>query len=546
MSSSNTDTFDANISDYTTSELMQMVNLTDSDLSNKDEIVKKTNDFMTTYPKVANFGQEIQNTMLQLSDQLANGTTANAPSNEKQTDDWYSNENQTQPSQTQNDKITDRAQKIDVYGNQHVPMSRQTLGVNNSYLLPVAQDVLNPNLRTSTQRIVNLDSQFRNASNTETATDYSCNLRDTIYRAYSMRLYSFQIPFTWYVIDTVYGNTCFWIVNNGTYIGVSVAPGNYDNATFFVVLNAAFATAGFTFTTSPVSYNVYNGKLTFNLYDGSFNGVDIYGDAASFTITEATQILFFDFTSTVTCGISCISKEHYLNQTLGWIMGFRTPYIYVDSSGNMASAVLDLSGPKYLLLSIDDYCQNHVNHGLVSIDQPDKHFKLPQYYTPNMPYFCVKPQISNLKAIVEDAVEDVLLNNDVNTANEGLIIGSKYENDYTPTQIVLPSAPRVLTQSQIYTINEINKINNNNTNYLSLSPSSPDILSLLPVKTKGLNIGDVIIEFSGSLQDNLRNYFGPVNIKRLGVKLLDDKGNVVNLNGADWNVTIIFDCLYQY
>ena len=30
------------------------------------------------------------------------------------------------------------------------------------------------------------------------------------------------------------------------------------------------------------------------------------------------------------------------------------------------------------------------------------------------------------------------------------------------------------------------------------------------------------------------------------VKLVDDKGNVINLNGSDWCFTLICECLYQY
>ena len=30
------------------------------------------------------------------------------------------------------------------------------------------------------------------------------------------------------------------------------------------------------------------------------------------------------------------------------------------------------------------------------------------------------------------------------------------------------------------------------------------------------------------------------------VRLLDDKGNVINLNGSDWSVTLIAEILYQY
>lgn len=538
--------FDTNIKNYTPEQLMEFVGLTPADLTNPTVIKNQTAHFMAKYPKVANFGQEIQNVMLQMSAELASGGDVATPAAAQQQRNWYENEAPAQDDEAQNEKITARKQRIDVYGNQHVPMNREHLGVNNSYVLPVAQDVLNPNLRTSTQRIVNLDSQFREASNGETATNYTCNLRDTIYRAYSLRLYSFQIPFTWYAIDTAYGNTCFWLVYGGYYIAISVAPGNYADAAFAGILNTAFATAGFTFGVgvTAVTYSANTGKLTFNLYGATFSGTDIYGELVTFTVDDTAQLLFFDFAGKVFCGTSCTQRGHYLNSTLGWIMGFRTPYVYVSVTGNTPPAVMDLNGPKYLLLAIDDYCQNHVNHGLVSIDQPNRHFKLPGYYTPNMPYTCLAAGAGTataLTTLVEEVEEDGIV-----TDTEGMLIGAKYSAEYTPTQLVLPSAPRVLTQSQIYTINEINRVNNNNVSYLAPSPSSPDILSLLPVKVNGLGVSDMIIEFSGSLQDNVRNYFGPVNIKRLGVRLLDDKGHVLNLNGADWNVTLIFDCLYQY
>ena len=131
--------------------------------------------------------------------------------------------------------------------------------------------------------------------------------------------------------------------------------------------------------------------------------------------------------------------------------------------------------------------------------------------------------------------------------NNGLLIAGKYQYDYTPTQVVLPSAPRTLTNAQLYTINSINNNNNNLTNYLPKAPTTSDILAVLPIKTSvGLSTGSLLIEFSGSLQNNVRTYFGPVNIDRMAVKLIDDKGNILNLNGNDWCVTLIAECLYQY
>jgi hypothetical protein len=73
-------------------------------------------------------------------------------------------------------------------------------------------------------------------------------------------------------------------------------------------------------------------------------------------------------------------------------------------------------------------------------------------------------------------------------------------------------------------------------------------MAIIPLKGGGASIptGTLLAEFSGSLQDNVRTYFGPVNIDRMAVKLLDDKGNILNLNGCDWCFTLIATCLYQY
>ena len=79
------------------------------------------------------------------------------------------------------------------------------------------------------------------------------------------------------------------------------------------------------------------------------------------------------------------------------------------------------------------------------------------------------------------------------------------------------------------------------------APASSDTMALIPIKHSGSNqTGDLYVEFGGSLQDNKRIYFGPVNIDRMRVKLYDDKGNILNMNGADWSITLIADILYQY
>lgn len=43
----------------------------------------------------------------------------------------------------------------------------------------------------------------------------------------------------------------------------------------------------------------------------------------------------------------------------------------------------------------------------------------------------------------------------------------------------------------------------------------------------------------------IRTYFGPVDIKKLHIKILDEYGRVVDLNNMDWSFTIILDSLYD-
>jgi hypothetical protein len=230
-------------------------------------------------------------------------------------------------------------------------------------------------------------------------------------------------------------------------------------------------------------------------------------------------------------------------------MGYRLPYFNVDPSGNPAPSILDLTGTKYIMLVIDDYNQNHVNNSIVSISQFSNTLKLPSYYSPDIPYTCITPaqQGNNLNRLIAGTVEQSIIDNQTPNTQNGLLIAGKYQHDYTSTQIVLPSAPRTLTNAQLYTINSINNNNNNLTNYLAKAPTTADILAVLPIKTStGVPTGTLLVDFSGSLKDNKRTYFGPVNIDRMAVKLIDDKGNVLNLNGNDWCVTLIAECLYQY
>jgi hypothetical protein len=532
MSNSNySDNFDSNIDNYNISELTTILDL-DEDNLNEDDINSATDSYINNFNSQGN--EEMSNFFMDVKNKLLDYNYLDDINDEQektQQNNWTENQTLQQTNTTQADKNTDRKQQVDVFNDNHLTMNRNQLGVSNSKDIPVAQGTMNPNLQNIMFRFMNLDSQFRSFSSNkeESSTDYTLNLSDTLSDTLSLKLYSFQIPYSWYVIDSAYGNTCFWLktgvsTKNETITKISILPGNYSSTTFIEALNQSFTDVQITKiddTEKIVTYNSANGKITMDFNDIKF--ID-----NSYIITEEDCIIFFDTNNELNCDTNCSSSYKSITKTLGWVMGFRTilvPFTIISFDDGTTtienitgSANLDLYGPRYLILSIDDYNQNHINNGLVSISENSTYLKTPTYDRPDLPYTCT-------------------------TYNNETPI--QYNNE-TPIQEIVPAEPRLLTQAQIYTINEIKKNNNQTSNYRTKAPTTTDVFALIPIKHNGLKTGDMITDYGNSLQLNKRTYFGPIDISRMRIRLYDDKGNLLNLNGVDWSITLISEILYQY
>ncbi len=529
--------FDTNIDNYTLSELLTIFNISNQPTS--QEIIDNTNQYIeqaqqSNNTSLVQFCQESQNALLQyIQGDPSTGDNVYEPV-EQQNLTWWNNEALPQPDANQQSKITNRVQQIGIFGNEQVPMNRNQLGINNNFNVDVAQDTLNPNLTNTTTRFISLDSQFRQSSAgiESSSTDYTLDLSEPLNNVLSMKLYSIQIPHTWYTYDT---NICFWILfKEDVYCKVSIQPGNYTGSEIVEQLNNYFSSSQFIWSQPvsvnfPVSYNSNNGKITMNFFNG------IYTDPITtqpYLMRETTKILFFDINNQYHCENNCF-QQNKINQTFGWDLGYRVPYVFINQNGNTAETIVNTFGPKYLIIVIDDYNQNHINNGLITITEASTSIKLPSYYDPTKPIRCLQP----------------LQQNKLDATTNSLLYIDKTNLSYKKIPQVLPTAPRILTQAQIYSINQIQKNNESNTSLRGKAPTNPDIFALLPVKLNNSEVtstGTYFVEFSGSLQENKRVYFGPVNIERMRIKLLDDKGNILNLNGADWSITLICDLLYQY
>jgi hypothetical protein len=278
---------------------------------------------------------------------------------------------------------------------------------------------------------------------------------------------------------------------------------------------------------SKVTYNTSTGRVLFQI------------DINKVYTTKDYKLVFYDTEGFTSCSKRSGHKNATIDNTLGWILGYRalveyafletnkiegateTEYINPDTLLTTRSAYTFLTQPllkkdivelrgdtvlsiylyNYFMIILDDYNQNHLNDGLVTIARRDSSVTLPNY------------------------------------ANR-----SKYQCDPVTGEFI--HTQNALTQKQMYSVQQIINTQNRNRGNITSGPFIKDMFAVLPVKTNA-EPGTIYVEFGGTLQVQERIYFGPVNIHRMSIKLINDKGDIVDLNGANWSIQLTCQQLYQ-
>ena len=98
--------------------------------------------------------------------------------------------------------------------------------------LPYSKGILNPILKQTIKRVVSIDSQYRPDKNTF-STSFVVNLSEPLKDVVSLKLYSVQIPNTWYTIGKSFGSNLVYIkgrtpgIDNDTHdIKLEIEAGN--------------------------------------------------------------------------------------------------------------------------------------------------------------------------------------------------------------------------------------------------------------------------------------------------------------------------------
>ena len=302
MSINNDKNVDMNVDNYSPSELFQILNIQDP---TKENIQKATDNMVQQFTEEGNMAMveffrnaetRMLNSLTEPNDKnLVNFDNEFSSQNtdENQLSQWWSQQKLVQSDTNQANKTTERKQRIGLYDNNHNIMKRERLGVSNSFSVPVAQGQMNPNLKNTCTRLVNIDSQFRQNSfpaknglpydqivnphtSTYSSTDFTVDLTDTLHNVISLKLYSVTIPYSWYTIDIAYGTNCFLLKIDTTWYNITIDNGNYTvdggDTDIIAALNAeiwSVTTYDSTTWSEPFKYIKTSGKVVFTPPDNT-------------------------------------------------------------------------------------------------------------------------------------------------------------------------------------------------------------------------------------------------------------------------------------
>jgi len=209
--------------------------------------------------------------------------------------------------------------------------------------------IVNPLTRKSTKKNLNIDTRFRDNYYTTSSTNFNLILPLNINDVVQMQLNAIELPTSYYVISKQYSNNFFSITVNGTTSLITIPDGNYSQNGIMNIINLQLS-----LQPAPISYVSFMVNLDSSQTGSAQTMVGPNGGGSVTTIELNFQADKFGNDD----------RNTPLPLKFGWLLGFRNG-IYVGNVNYVSESIIDLSGPKYFYLVIDDY-NNNVNNNFYS------------------------------------------------------------------------------------------------------------------------------------------------------------------------------------
>jgi hypothetical protein len=486
------DGFDLNIQNYTIKELKGLLSLGDVydtyDVGvKKENICKKvSNDDTITIDmkiKMNNFIESVSKILLNLLESSSSSSSSSSSN--------YSLVKRGDDTIDDNTSFTDLKNIMQKGSNDMIiqdPFAVHIRKINNNDNPGLNFDqygtkrgVINPLLKNTIIRGLNIDSRYRDDYYTTQSTDLSITLPYRLENVISYRLVSVSIPITYYNVSQHYGNN---VIRIETYTSLAGAysllntfdlilqDGIYNTTQNLNTFSASIETEiNNILNSNPNSPNVAipllpgppvytSPKLVYTI--NRVNGKSIFAQDVT-----ATQPYYFKIITNVELNISTgqVNIDFDINKgiitRLGWTLGFRTAEHY---SSNFNPVVLPPPSIYGSVISLSICFTKYPIYGFLSID--DFNNNVNDYYT------------------------------------------SVFSNSI--------SVPNIISKIDLTRLMEVS----------GAFQASQGESSSTSINTE-------------------RRFFGPVNIQKLKITLYDDLGFILDLNGMDWAIELAFECVYS-
>ncbi len=180
-------------------------------------------------------------------------------------------------------------------------------------------------------KYINVDTRFRDEYSTTQQSNYNITLPERMQAVYSISARSIELPITFYNISDNLRNNRLKIISGSNSEEIVLSDGQYTASSLQTALNSKF------------SGSTYGNSLTITL-----------ASAGRTTIVSSSGSVTLNFTvDSSVCGE--VSDKYNFKMSLGWLLGFRTTTSVITTSTTTTPALLDLSGPRYLYLAIDEF-----------------------------------------------------------------------------------------------------------------------------------------------------------------------------------------------
>ena len=337
--------FDLNIDNYTPNELLDMFELPSNfdknildiketkmreNILNNKEITKETQ------IKTINFLIKAKNILLNTTNKQKLD-----PKLKRGLENTYHTNYELQPIE-----ITEK--------NEHMVQNREESNYANSYPSEFFSGVINPLKKRTIQKILNIDSRFRDNYYSTPSTNFNIILPMNLNNVLRMHLSAIELPTSYYVVSKQYSNNFFSIQINktdGTILSsvVNIPDGNYTQSSIIDAINNQLQLLGPDFAHVVFSINLTNTTIGTGQ---TIVGLDDLTFATSIELNFQADRSGIDDRSTP------------LPLKFGWILGFRNG-VYVNNQNYVSEGCVDITGPRYFFLVIDDY-NNNVNNNFYS------------------------------------------------------------------------------------------------------------------------------------------------------------------------------------